>query len=290
MFFQKKAHLIIISLLILSSIIPGFFYIPWNLEKLLTLSTIILLIQFSSCFLFSIFFIKKKNHQMNSLKKTKTQQTNIKFFNKGSFVEKILRRSVSMILLLLIGIISFYLIAILFGAPLLSQFKDTFNWAYFISILSLIPLSCFYSIDDLTSIKSVLLLSYFFGRKIGLKEKEDEKKAKIEKIEKKAKIEEVEKIPKVEKIGKKKMSYSEDELVENFIFGLSSVSFIGPVIGTWISSVVYPLDWDRPWQKWPIPACFGSFFGYEVSLVLFFLFALFRFRRREDDLNKKKLK
>jgi hypothetical protein len=38
---------------------------------------------------------------------------------------------------------------------------------------------------------------------------------------------------------------------------LAKWRFLGTVIGTWIGAIVVPLDWDRPWQRWPIP-CLSS--------------------------------
>ena len=39
------------------------------------------------------------------------------------------------------------------------------------------------------------------------------------------------------------------------------------VFGTWISAVVIPLDWDRPWQEWPIPCACGTIFGHCLALL-----------------------
>ncbi|PIA18332.1 hypothetical protein COEREDRAFT_79820 [Coemansia reversa NRRL 1564] len=36
---------------------------------------------------------------------------------------------------------------------------------------------------------------------------------------------------------------------------------------TWMSAYFIPLDWDRPWQKWPIPIVFGAFLGNMTSLL-----------------------
>lgn len=37
---------------------------------------------------------------------------------------------------------------------------------------------------------------------------------------------------------------------------------IGAVLGAWTGSVVMPLDWDRPWQKYPIPNVVGAVAGH----------------------------
>ncbi|GIY11158.1 phosphatidylinositol-glycan biosynthesis class F protein [Caerostris darwini] len=36
------------------------------------------------------------------------------------------------------------------------------------------------------------------------------------------------------------------------------------VIGAWVGAFPIPLDWDRPWQKWPITCCIGASLGNSV--------------------------
>ncbi|ESQ35203.1 hypothetical protein EUTSA_v10008658mg [Eutrema salsugineum] len=50
----------------------------------------------------------------------------------------------------------------------------------------------------------------------------------------------------------------------------------GAIIGGWFGAWPMPLDWERPWQEWPICVCYGAIGGYIagqiVSLsVMFFL-------------------
>ena len=42
----------------------------------------------------------------------------------------------------------------------------------------------------------------------------------------------------------------------------------GLAIGAWASCFTIPLDWDRPWQQWPIPLIFGSMIGFCAGSVL----------------------
>ena len=42
----------------------------------------------------------------------------------------------------------------------------------------------------------------------------------------------------------------------------------GLAIGAWASCFTIPLDWDRPWQKWPIPLIIGSLLGFCIGSVL----------------------
>ncbi|KAJ0178618.1 hypothetical protein K1T71_005393 [Dendrolimus kikuchii] len=40
------------------------------------------------------------------------------------------------------------------------------------------------------------------------------------------------------------------------------------VCGAWLGAVVIPLDWNTPWQVWPIPCHLGAIGGYLISNVL----------------------
>ncbi|XP_028177917.1 phosphatidylinositol-glycan biosynthesis class F protein [Ostrinia furnacalis] len=40
------------------------------------------------------------------------------------------------------------------------------------------------------------------------------------------------------------------------------------VAGAWLGAVVIPLDWNTPWQQWPIPCYLGAIGGYLLSNVL----------------------
>lgn len=39
-------------------------------------------------------------------------------------------------------------------------------------------------------------------------------------------------------------------------------------IGCWLCPIVIPLDWDRPWQAWPIPGVVGALLGYCAGLLV----------------------
>ncbi|RUS79927.1 hypothetical protein EGW08_012315 [Elysia chlorotica] len=40
------------------------------------------------------------------------------------------------------------------------------------------------------------------------------------------------------------------------------------LLGGWLGAVPIPLDWDRPWQVWPISCVIGALLGYSVGLLL----------------------
>lgn len=43
---------------------------------------------------------------------------------------------------------------------------------------------------------------------------------------------------------------------------------VGAVFGSWIGIIPIALDWDRPWQAWPLTPAYGAIFGYIVSSIL----------------------
>lgn len=40
----------------------------------------------------------------------------------------------------------------------------------------------------------------------------------------------------------------------------------GAVIGAWLGAWPMPLDWERPWQEWPICVTYGAIAGYSVGM------------------------
>ncbi|KAF9150713.1 hypothetical protein BG015_007453 [Linnemannia schmuckeri] len=40
------------------------------------------------------------------------------------------------------------------------------------------------------------------------------------------------------------------------------------IFGAWLGSIVIPLDWDRPWQAWPVPCVLGAFLFYCIGTVV----------------------
>lgn len=43
-------------------------------------------------------------------------------------------------------------------------------------------------------------------------------------------------------------------------------SILCTLVGAWLGAFPIPLDWDRPWQVWPIPCVIGAIVGYIVGL------------------------
>ncbi|WAQ84682.1 hypothetical protein PtA15_5A255 [Puccinia triticina] len=43
---------------------------------------------------------------------------------------------------------------------------------------------------------------------------------------------------------------------------------IGACVGTWLGAIPIPLDWDQPWQAWPITCLVGASGGHAVGSVV----------------------
>lgn len=50
---------------------------------------------------------------------------------------------------------------------------------------------------------------------------------------------------------------------------------IGTILGAWIGVIPLALDWDRPWQTYPLPVAAASLAGFIVGGLVSFLHSLF---------------
>ncbi|RID51881.1 hypothetical protein BRARA_H02517 [Brassica rapa] len=55
----------------------------------------------------------------------------------------------------------------------------------------------------------------------------------------------------------------------------------GAIVGGWFGAWPMPLDWERPWQEWPICVCYGAIGGYIVGQILS-LSLMFLFRKHKN--------
>ncbi|KFV63036.1 Phosphatidylinositol-glycan biosynthesis class F protein [Dryobates pubescens] len=46
------------------------------------------------------------------------------------------------------------------------------------------------------------------------------------------------------------------------------ITTVCSILGAWFGAFPIPLDWDRPWQVWPISCSLGATFGYAAGLIL----------------------
>ncbi|XP_018571084.1 phosphatidylinositol-glycan biosynthesis class F protein [Anoplophora glabripennis] len=56
------------------------------------------------------------------------------------------------------------------------------------------------------------------------------------------------------------------EIYENFLFNIRLTIF-----GAWLGAVLIPLDWDKPYQVWPVPCYLGAIAGCLVSNFISFI-------------------
>lgn len=119
---------------------------------------------------------------------------------------------------LLISSVVYYIVAILFGAPVFSEQEETFMFSLLLTILTVLPLLLSVGPDVTITILSSIT------------------------------------------------TYEGDVLSQIAINCLRLTLF-----GAWLGAVVIPLDWDKPWQVWPIPCSVGAVCGYIISqfFVLF---------------------
>ncbi|KAF3572533.1 hypothetical protein F2Q69_00060913 [Brassica cretica] len=55
----------------------------------------------------------------------------------------------------------------------------------------------------------------------------------------------------------------------------------GAIVGGWFGAWPMPLDWERPWQEWPICVCYGAIGGCIVGQILS-LSLMFLFRKHKN--------
>ncbi|OWZ04481.1 Protein kinase [Phytophthora megakarya] len=44
-------------------------------------------------------------------------------------------------------------------------------------------------------------------------------------------------------------------------------SSFGALVGVYVGALPIPLDWDRPWQQWPLTCVYGTLFGHAAGIV-----------------------
>lgn len=59
----------------------------------------------------------------------------------------------------------------------------------------------------------------------------------------------------------------------------------GTLVGAWAGSIVSPLDWDRPWQAYPIPNVVGAVLGFSFANIHTFLSSIVQISDRMIDLS-----
>ncbi|XP_077243284.1 phosphatidylinositol-glycan biosynthesis class F-like protein isoform X2 [Tasmannia lanceolata] len=67
------------------------------------------------------------------------------------------------------------------------------------------------------------------------------------------------------------VAYSESVGVLDYMISLPAH---GAIIGAWFGAWPMPLDWERPWQEWPICVSYGAITGYLLGMLASFAFIL----------------
>jgi hypothetical protein len=119
----------------------------------------------------------------------------------------------------LLGIVGYYIVSVIFGAPVLDGIFKTLSWA---------------------SWHCGLLIVGSVTRNGGIDQK---------------------------MLQRVWIEHQPQNLYEMLLY----YQIIGINIGAWCGALPIPLDWDRPWQKWPTTLCIGSVSGYFVSCFVFII-------------------
>lgn len=53
------------------------------------------------------------------------------------------------------------------------------------------------------------------------------------------------------------------------------ITSLTSIIGTWLGAFPILLDWERPWQVWPIPCCCGAILGFLFGNIIFLVYSIF---------------
>jgi phosphatidylinositol glycan class F len=51
-------------------------------------------------------------------------------------------------------------------------------------------------------------------------------------------------------------------------------SVLGAIVGSWLGAFVIPLDWERPWQVWPISCVVGAVIGHLIGCAVGIVLAI----------------
>lgn len=120
------------------------------------------------------------------------------------------------IFVLVCVIATFYVIAVLFGAPLLSKHFETLSFAILLTILTALPCCLHLGKGSVPLLFTSLL-----------------------------------------------------EFEGNDIYLAFLINIRVTLFGAWVGAVLIPLDWNRPYQEWPIPCYYGAMTGsFLANLIL----------------------
>ena len=129
-------------------------------------------------------------------------------------------------------VVLFHIVLVAFGAPLTKTVTETFHLALLLMVLTSLPCCLVLGVNSTKWCNLFLLKSPAEGSSSPASA--------------------------VEKAVWLSSLITEHGPLERCIWWCS----LGSVVGTWLGAVPIPLDWDRPWQAWPISCVIGTLLGY----------------------------
>nr|CCA13976.1 conserved hypothetical protein [Albugo laibachii Nc14] len=150
--------------------------------------------------------------------------------NTTDFFQSFIRHGV---LGLVIGVIGWFVIVVLFGAPLYQLLIRSLLLSLLIASFTTFPLSAHFGPSTSVWIQVVLNLSW------------KDKMCNITSWN----------------------TASKRQKNQVFLQAHSTVSCLGAVLGTYFGAFPIPLDWDRPWQQWPLPCVYGCLVGNSIGML-----------------------
>jgi len=139
---------------------------------------------------------------------------------------------------LVVGAFLFHFVAIMYGAPFLEDFQRTFMWSALMSSLTFLPVcTCCLPSSPIEALRIFLLRT-----------KEDSFEGGAGS-------------------GWKLHLYRH----------CWSVSGLISIAGAWFGALPMPLDWDRPWQVWPVSCTYGCLIGNLLGHFIVFCYNFVNF-------------
>ncbi|XP_072906791.1 phosphatidylinositol-glycan biosynthesis class F protein [Hemitrygon akajei] len=193
-----SAHVILILSVLFATFVPSLF-----LDNFSVIETHLVWLYICSASVVAVSIV------LHSLLETNTPSN-----KKNSFNNKI-SKTIKSCLLFLTSCLIFHGIIVLYGAPLLASFKETFSFAVLLSTFTTFRCLCLRGPNVQAWIRV----------------------------------------------------FSKNGATSVWDTSLQ-ITTISSLFGAWLGAFPIPLDWDRPWQVWPISCTLGATLGFTISLVI----------------------
>ena len=129
-------------------------------------------------------------------------------------------------------VVLFHIVLVAFGAPLTKNTTETFHLALLLMVLTSLPCSLVLGMNSTKWCNLFLLKSPAETSAYSAMEKTG--------------------------VWLSSLAAQEGGPLERSVWWCT----LGTVVGVWLGAVPIPLDWDRPWQVWPISCTIGGLLGY----------------------------